>query len=110
MLRAPGAAHARSDEDCRGYRLQKPHRHALREAVNEHHDAYAGTRRLPLRAGHHRHAEQDRGRTGSAPRLHRKAQARLQGTLTMDLQLKDKTAMVTGASMGIGRAIAKMLA
>lgn len=28
----------------------------------------------------------------------------------MDLQLRDKTALVTGASMGIGRAIAKMLA
>src|SRR5688572_2558758 len=28
----------------------------------------------------------------------------------MDLQLKDKTALVTGASMGIGRAIAKGLA
>ena len=28
----------------------------------------------------------------------------------MDLQLRDKTALVTGASMGIGRAIARMLA
>jgi 3-oxoacyl-[acyl-carrier protein] reductase len=28
----------------------------------------------------------------------------------MDLQLRDKTALVTGASMGIGRAIAKLLA
>ena len=28
----------------------------------------------------------------------------------MDMQLRDKTALVTGASMGIGRAIAKMLA
>src|SRR6185503_8479793 len=28
----------------------------------------------------------------------------------MDLQLKDKTALVTGSSMGIGRAIAKALA
>jgi 3-oxoacyl-[acyl-carrier protein] reductase len=28
----------------------------------------------------------------------------------MDLQLKDRTALVTGASMGIGRAIAKGLA
>src|SRR6202008_3359466 len=28
----------------------------------------------------------------------------------MDLQLKGKTALVTGASMGIGRAIAKVLA
>ena len=28
----------------------------------------------------------------------------------MDLQLNDKTAVVTGASMGIGRAIAKALA
>ena len=28
----------------------------------------------------------------------------------MDLQLRGKTALVTGASMGIGRAIAKMLA
>ena len=28
----------------------------------------------------------------------------------MDLQLQGKTALVTGASMGIGRAIAKMLA
>jgi len=28
----------------------------------------------------------------------------------MDLQLHDKTALVTGASQGIGRAIAKMLA
>ena len=28
----------------------------------------------------------------------------------MDLQLHDKTALVTGASMGIGRAIAKGLA
>ena len=39
-------------------------------------------RRLSLRARRHRHAEQDRRRTGSTPRLPGKAQAGVQGTLT----------------------------
>jgi enoyl-CoA hydratase len=55
---------------------------ALCQAIDEHHHAHAGARRLSLRARHHRHAEQDGGRAGSAPCLHRKAQAGIQGPLT----------------------------
>ena len=60
---------------------KSPIGHALRQAIDEHHDAHARARWLSLRAGRHCHAEQDGGRTGGSPRLYRKAQARLQGPL-----------------------------
>src|SRR5580658_927685 len=82
MQRAAGSVAAGSVENRDRDRLEESVGDAVREAIDEHDDAHAAARRLPVRAKPDRGTVEIRGCRGGARRVLRKAQAEFQGKLS----------------------------